>query len=92
MKLVEKSRRFSKRMVIANCALAWAAVFVSIVYLQAAYVATTAMGLIVAIGGAYMGIGHMDLRQVVKALVSGRVVEPPADSYVPADPTDGAGE
>jgi uncharacterized membrane protein YvbJ len=35
-------RTFSKRMVIVNSALAWAAVFVSIVYMQAAYVAATA--------------------------------------------------
>lgn len=62
-------RTFSKRMVVINSALAWAAVFVSIVYMQAAYVAATAMFLILALGGTYMGIGHMDLKQILKSMI-----------------------
>jgi hypothetical protein len=64
-------RTFSKRMVVINSALAWAAVFVSIIYMQAAYVAATAMFLILALGGTYMGIGHMDLKQILKSMIPG---------------------
>ncbi|MER8924331.1 hypothetical protein NKJ28_00430 [Mesorhizobium sp. M0145] len=81
------SRRFTKRMVIANTALAWAAVFLSILYAQAAYVAATAIGLILAISGAYMGIGHMDLRQMLKAMLPGTASTFISD--VPADPAQG---
>ncbi|MER8814350.1 hypothetical protein [Mesorhizobium sp. M0965] len=88
MSLVQKSRRFSKGLVIINCALAWAAVFASIVYAQAAYVAATAIGLILAVSGAYMGIGHLDLRQIVRAMVSGQSTTPLSvtDGGEPAEP------
>ncbi|CAN7165597.1 hypothetical protein LJR234_000339 [Mesorhizobium amorphae] len=70
MAIVQKSRRFSKGLVIVNCALAWTAVFVSIVYAQAAAVAATAIGLILAVSGTYMGVGHLDMRQMVQAMLA----------------------
>lgn len=93
MPLVQKSRRFSKGLVIANCALAWAAVFASIVYAQAAYVAATAIGLILAVSGAYMGIGHMDLRQMVRAMMAGQPAPPLAvtDGGEPDEPSNHGG-
>ncbi|AWC24976.1 hypothetical protein CO731_04469 [Aminobacter sp. MSH1] len=66
----KSSRRFSKRMVIANCALAWGAVFASIYFAQAAYVAASAIALIAVLGGAYMGVGHLDLKRLLMTLGS----------------------
>lgn len=64
----KSSRTFSKRMVIVNCFLAWAAIFLSIVYSQAAYVAVAGMTLIAALGGVYMQIGHRDLVTMLNAI------------------------
>lgn len=64
----KSSRTFSKRMVIVNCILAWAAIFLSIIYSQAAYVAVAGMTLIAALGGVYMGVGHKDLVTMLTAI------------------------
>lgn len=64
----KSSRTFSKRMVILNCFLAWAAIFLSILYGQAAYVAVAGMTLIAALGGFYMNIGHRDLVTMLSAI------------------------
>lgn len=63
----KSSRTFSKRMVIVNCLLAWAAIFLSILYAQAAYVAVAGMTLIAALGGLYMGVGSRDLSMLLSA-------------------------
>lgn len=91
----KSKRTFSKRMVIVNSALAWAAVFLSIIYAQAAYVAATAMFLILALGGTYMGIGHMDLRHMLRAMIPSQFggyggYPQPYDGGEPPEPNGGA--
>lgn len=76
------SRRFSKRMVVANCALAWGAIYLSIIFLQASYVVASGLGFVALIAGAYMGVGHLDLRQYVKSLGSSAL----SSSYFPPAP------
>lgn len=71
----KSSRTFSKRMVIVNCMLAWAAIFLSIVYAQAAYVAVAGMTLIAALGGFYMNVGHKDLVTMLTAISQKREEE-----------------
>lgn len=81
-RVTAKKRTFSKRMVVINTALAWAAVFTSIVYAQAAAVAATAMFLVLAINGVYMGIGHADLKEFLKSMIpsaAAAIVDPPKD-------------
>jgi cytochrome c biogenesis protein CcdA len=63
--MIKSKRTFSKRMVVVNCILAWAAIFLSIIYAQAAYVAVAGMTLIAALGGIYMGVGHQDLVKIL---------------------------
>ena len=77
------SRSFSKRMVVVNCALAWGAIYLSIVYLQASYVAASGLGFVALIAGAYMGVGHLDLRQYIKSLGAQALS---ATSYFPPAP------
>jgi hypothetical protein len=60
-------RRFSKWLVGINCALAWGAIYLAIIYLQAAYVAATGFAFIGAIAASYMGVGHFDYRAFIKA-------------------------
>ncbi|MER9883087.1 hypothetical protein [Mesorhizobium sp. M0118] len=68
-RLPEKSSRaFSKRMVCINSALAWAVLVYSIYSEQAAAVAVSAFGFIATLGATYMGVGHMDLRQLLASL------------------------
>jgi hypothetical protein len=63
------SRTFSKRLVISCVVLAWLALFYSI-YAGLDTVAVAGFTFIAGIGGAYMGIGHLDLRQLLAALGS----------------------
>ncbi|GAJ91049.1 hypothetical protein [Rhizobium rhizogenes] len=60
------SRRFSKWLVAVNVLLAWAAIFLAIVYLQAAAVVASGFAFIGLVAGAYMGIGHADYRAFVR--------------------------
>lgn len=60
-------RTFSKRLVFLCIALAWAALFYSI-YNNQASVAIAGFSFIAALGGTYMGIGHMDLRSLLMSL------------------------
>jgi hypothetical protein len=63
-----KSRRtFSKRLVALNVVLAWIAVFTS-VYYGTSEVAVSALAMIAALGGTYMGVGYMDLKAIVGAI------------------------
>jgi hypothetical protein len=55
-------RNFSKWLVGINVALAWCAIFLAIIYMQASAVAVGAFGFIGLIAGTYMGIGHADYR------------------------------
>jgi hypothetical protein len=63
-----KGRTFSKRLVVVNSALAWAVLAVALFTNQAAAVSAYAFGFLAAIGGAYMGVGHMDLRMFLSSL------------------------
>jgi hypothetical protein len=60
------SRRFSKWLVAVNVLLAWAAIFLAIIYLQAAAVVASGLAFIGLVAGAYMGIGHADYRTFVR--------------------------
>lgn len=62
-------RTFSKRMVFFCIALAWIALFYSI-YSGQGSVAIAGFSFIATLGGAYMGIGHMDLRSLLMSLNS----------------------
>lgn len=64
-------RTFSKRLVVVCVALAWAIMFYA-VYSTQATVAVAGFTFIAGIGGAYMGVGHMDLRQLLAALKPGQ--------------------
>jgi hypothetical protein len=66
--LAPKGRTFSKRLVVANCALVWALLAYATATGQLASVASYAFGFLAAIGGAYMGVGHMDLRTFLSTL------------------------
>lgn len=61
--MIRSKRRFTKALVAGNVLLAWGAIYLSIVYVQAGVIAASAFGLIITLAGGYMGIGHMDLRQ-----------------------------
>ncbi len=67
----QSSRRFSKRLVAANVALAWAAIFLAIVYMQASSVVASGLAFIALIAGAYMGVGHADYRTFVRSAQDG---------------------
>lgn len=77
------SRTFSKWVVLANCALAWGAIFASIFWAQAAFVALGGFAMIAVLGGQYMNIGHRDLRLLMSALT------PSTPSYFAAPQYDG---
>ncbi len=70
----KSSRTFSKRMVIVNCMLAWAAIFLSIFYAQAAYVAVAGMTLIAALGGFYMNVGAKDLALMLASFGQNQII------------------
>jgi hypothetical protein len=55
-------------MVIANCGLAWGAIFASIFWAQAAYVALGGFAMVAILGGQYMGVGHKDLQLLIRSL------------------------
>jgi hypothetical protein len=61
------NRTFSKRLVFACVALAWGALFYSIHEGQSS-VAIAGFSFIATLGGAYMGVGHLDLRSLLKSL------------------------
>lgn len=86
----KSSRTFSKRMVIVNCALAWGAIFLSIIYGQAAYVAVAGMTLVAAIGGFYMNIGHKDMIAMIASIGSAAITPPPStpESQIDVDTTN----
>ncbi|MGZ2403893.1 hypothetical protein [Rhizobium ruizarguesonis] len=61
------SRRFSKWLVGINVALAWGAIYLGIIYLQAGAVVASGFGFIGLIAGAYMGVGHADYRAFLRS-------------------------
>ncbi|MFC3326192.1 hypothetical protein [Mesorhizobium cantuariense] len=91
----KSSRTFSKRMVCINSALAWAVLVYSIYSQQAAAVAVSAFGFIATLGATYMGVGHMDLRQLLFLLAPtggyGMPVDPPLGAEPHEPPKDFAG-
>lgn len=64
------SRRFSKWLVGINVALAWGAIYLGIIYLQAGAVVASGFGFIGLIAGAYMGVGHADYRAFLRNAAS----------------------
>ncbi|PKA40459.1 hypothetical protein CWR43_28200 [Rhizobium sullae] len=64
------SRRFSKWLVGINVALAWCAIFLAIIYMQASAVVVSAFAFIGLIAGAYMGVGHADYRAFLRNAVA----------------------
>jgi hypothetical protein len=62
-----KQRTFSKRLVVVNCALAWATLAYAIGTGQAAAVAAYVFSFIATLAGCYLGVGHLDLRQFIAA-------------------------
>ena len=64
------SRTYSKGLIAANTAAAWAAVFTAMFVAQGTLgiVVPAMTGVVWAIFATYAGIGHMDLRQIVKAM------------------------
>ncbi|ATU94103.1 hypothetical protein [Phyllobacterium zundukense] len=80
------SRTFSKWMVIANCALAWGAIYASIFWAQAAFVALGGFAMVAVLGAGYMGIGHRDLQLLMGALT------PSSVAYAPQEPPEGEGQ
>ena len=73
------NRSFSKRILVANLALAWGAIYLAIFHQQAEWVAASGFGLVLTLYGLYTGIGHMDMRAAVQAIAS----KPQTDSYAP---------
>lgn len=65
--LGDTKRTFSKYMTFTTFVLGWLTVFTGI-YLDADAVAISAITLIGAIAGVYMGVGHMDYRSILTAL------------------------
>lgn len=65
--LTRSRRTFSKRMLVTNVALAWLLVFWAVFYLQAEHVVTPALALVGTLYAAYTGIGHLDLRSLIKS-------------------------
>ncbi len=61
------TRFFSKLLVVINVALCWAAVFYSTLH-QQGEVAITALSIIGAVIGTYIGVGHMDYRAVLQSM------------------------
>ncbi|QPB21759.1 hypothetical protein [Rhizobium sp. 007] len=76
-------RRFSKWLVGINVALAWGAIYLAIVYLQAAYVAASGFAFVLGIAGAYLGVGHLDLRSYVQSITQSGAT---AGGYYPIEP------
>jgi len=72
------SRRFSKWLVGINVALAWGAIYLGIIYLQAGAVVASGFGFIGLIAGAYMGVGHADYRAFLRNAASATGFFPPA--------------
>lgn len=60
-------RTFSKRLVVASVTLAWAALFYAIFAGQPT-VAIAGFSFIATVAAGYMGVGHLDLRQLLSAL------------------------
>ncbi|WFU89000.1 hypothetical protein QA644_08145 [Rhizobium sp. CC1099] len=77
------SRRFSKWLVAFNVALAWGAIYLAIIYLQAAYVAASGFAFVLGVAGAYMGVGHLDLRAYVKSFTAANNA---GGAYYPVEP------
>lgn len=81
------TRTFSKRLVAVCVALAWCALFYAI-YSAQATVAVAGFTFIAGLGGTYMGVGHMDLRQLLAALRPGADDGPGYGPAMPEPPGD----
>lgn len=65
MKKLSK-RRTSKLVLIGNCLLAWMLCFYSVYHGEGVSIIATTLSFIGAIYGGYMGVGHLDYRQIDK--------------------------
>lgn len=65
-------RRFSKQMIVINCALAWGAIFFAIYSNQSQWITVSAFGLIAAINAYYMKVGHDDLSKILTTVAGGK--------------------
>ena len=65
----KSTRRFSKWMVGGNVVLIWGAIYLSVIYGQAAEIVPSSMALIGTLFGFYTGIGHLDMRKAVELSV-----------------------
>jgi len=61
------TRFFSKLLVGINITLCWLTVFFAVYYSQGE-VAITALSIIAAVIGTYIGVGHMDYRAVLQSM------------------------
>ncbi|MBY3543684.1 hypothetical protein HFN71_28800 [Rhizobium laguerreae] len=83
------SRRFSKWLVGINVALAWGAIYLGIIYLQAGAVVASGFGFIGLIAGAYMGVGHADYRAFLRSAAASATS---MFSMSPTEPVVGGGD
>jgi hypothetical protein len=63
----QSKRRYTKRLILANCGLAWIAIFVSIYFHESQWIAVSAFGLIASIVAYYMNVGHKDLVRLLES-------------------------
>lgn len=79
MMLPKSTRRFSRGVVVANCAAAWVAIAVAMFRGDgvAGIVVPTAMTLIAWLVAGYMGVGAIDFRTAVQAARPADPPEPP---------------
>jgi len=77
-------RTFSKRVVVVNNILAWAAVFFAIYMTQSEWVAVGAFGLLAAINTWYMEVGHKDLAKLADTEVKKQEIASPTVATTPS--------
>lgn len=75
----ESKRTFTKRLILLNCMLAWAAIFVSMFLNQSQWIAVSAFGLIASICAYYMEIGHRDLAKILGNVAGNKVDQVPEE-------------
>jgi uncharacterized membrane protein YfbV (UPF0208 family) len=74
MPTFKPTRRFSRRLFLANFVLSWGAVFFAmwIGDSMAAVVVPAMVAMLVGMYGFYTGVGHLDLRAITRADEGGR--------------------
>jgi len=63
----QSKRRFTKKLLIANCLAAWIAIFYAIFNHESQWIAVSAFGLIASIVAYYMEVGHRDLVRLLES-------------------------